>query len=172
MPALPDALGIMHRHVITLHSSESFPMICIKGRRDASQDVSSWKVSRQAIESFMRLARRLRIRSTTRHRRQRAKPFSDKRAAADERASPTRAECGIFAAARMHARTDCLFGKKERDTGERPASPDRKAAARLDERDAERCYLGAQKRTRTSTVLPPLGPEPSASTNSAIWASS
>ena len=30
--------------------------------------------------------------------------------------------------------------------------------------------IGAQKRTRTSTVLPPLGPEPSASTNSATSA--
>ena len=30
---------------------------------------------------------------------------------------------------------------------------------------------GAQERTRTSTVLPPPGPEPGASTNFATWAS-
>ena len=31
-------------------------------------------------------------------------------------------------------------------------------------------FLGAQERTRTSTPLQALGPEPSASTNSATWA--
>ncbi len=31
-------------------------------------------------------------------------------------------------------------------------------------------FLGAQERTRTSTPLRALGPEPSASTNSATWA--
>ena len=30
--------------------------------------------------------------------------------------------------------------------------------------------IGAQEKTRTSTMLPSLGPEPSASTNSATWA--
>ena len=31
-------------------------------------------------------------------------------------------------------------------------------------------WIGAQEGTRTPTVSPPLGPEPSASTNSATWA--
>ena len=35
---------------------------------------------------------------------------------------------------------------------------------------SEPYLVGAEKRTRTSTVLPPPGPEPGASTNSAISA--
>ena len=36
--------------------------------------------------------------------------------------------------------------------------------------DSTASCVGAQERTRTFTVSPPLGPEPSASTNSATWA--
>jgi hypothetical protein len=52
-------------------------------------------------------------------------------------------------------------------------SPQRRASSKFQKTLLEclRTYIsGAQERTRTSTMLPPLGPEPSASTNSATWA--